>query len=134
MPVVALRVTAHNGLTVKQRKALRVSAEFVDLGEPAEYETTNPHDWLVFADARFDLESAALLAVAFKNPNFLPDPTGLSRAQTRANIKSALTWEVPAIPEGEDPYEYTANHNANNPAFGMWSSLPEDFTPKAGPE
>lgn len=132
MAVLALRVTDHNGLNAKQKRALAASAELVDLGIGAMYENAGPpqFDWLVYADARFDLEAAALLAVAFRTPALLPDPDGLTRAQLRANIKAAFTWEVPTIPEGEDPYAYTAAYNATNPALRMWTSLPAGYTPK----
>ena len=129
MATLALRLQAQSQLTPKQVRALTVCSQFVDLGVGALFEN-GPHTWQVHADVRFDLEGAALLAVGFKQPNFLPDPNGKTRAQTRANIKAAFNWEVPEIPEGEDPYEYTANYNANNPKFGMWTSLPPDFTPK----
>ena len=129
MPVLALRLTAHDKLTAKQQRALKASAEYVDLGIGATF-TKAPHDWLVYADARLDLEAAALLACCFKQPNFLPDPNGKPRPETRANIKAAFNWEVPPIPEGVDPYEYTANYNAVNPKFGMWTQLPAGFTPK----
>ena len=132
MAVLALRVTAHNGLTTKQRRALAVCAEFVDLGEGALYEATAAprHEWLIFADGRFDLEAAALIAHVFKWPQRSPDPAGLSRVDLRGAIKAEYSWSVPAVPVGEDPYTYVADQNANNPQLAMWTSLPVGFEPK----
>ena len=103
MPFLALRLTAHDRLTEKQKRAMVVVAEFVDLGTGASYETSDPHDWWVHADTRFDLPAAALLACAFKWPERMPDVEGLSRSEIRAAMMAEYDWEVPEIPEGEDP-------------------------------
>jgi len=138
MPTLGIRKSAWEAGTPDQRKVLRLFGEFVDIGQPALYQTGGGVEYYVADDWRYAMHDAAWFGkILSLLQQFDVIPDEMSRAEIRAKI---LQWidnhggiVIPAtIPEGEDPYDYTYQQNGG-PAFAAFrSQVPPGLTPVGG--
>lgn len=139
MPAIAIRQSAVQAMTVKQRRIARWVLSSVGLTAPAAFTAPGGNVWLVFDDHRIDLRDvayfgrfAALLAqlpAGWDPPDGWDDLTaGQVRALVREWLSSRVVWPVD-VPEGEDPWQTVLD--AQNAPAGVraGNSVPTTWVP-----
>jgi len=137
MSVIAIKKSAWDNASVRDRTIFRYAAKRLGLGVPATYKAGTTI-WYVFADTRFTLKDLAYLGTLVKgiatNTTYeLPMTNGeLDKIQLRKDVvnwvKTRVVWPVTII-EGDDPHmTVLATQNAPN-ALKAGDSVPSTWTP-----
>jgi hypothetical protein len=136
MATIAIRRTAVQGLTAKQRKIVQFVMSRLDLNDPAAFvDGANVH-WLVFDDTRISLDDIAILGTLVRLignaavTNY--DPTDDTPDQVRTKIRQALNAQVVradtvAIPEGSDPFATVLAAQNAPAAVRAFYNVPQDW-------
>jgi len=114
MATLAIRKTAWQGLSVRDKKILRHLGDVLRLGEPAEYESPSAVRWFIFDDWRFKARVIAYLGCALANLSDVP--TG---------------YTIPQLPEGGDDLPQLRSDIrafCESPARTNLLVLPKDIT------
>jgi hypothetical protein len=129
MAFLAIRKTAYAALPAHVKKVVRFAFAKLDLiaeGQtpPTMLSPTNVEHY-VFCSPLFTVEDAAILALIATNIDKVPDPEdGVDKAEIRRRLRNALTWAVPEIPSGQDPFTYTLTFNSAPAAIKMYNDVP----------
>jgi hypothetical protein len=109
MSFVALRKSAWEAASSKQRAVLRLAADKLQIGEPARY-TFNGNEWLVSEDSRFDFNDARWLV-------------GLALSATEINAYEINDGDGNRKPMDTIRSEIKAIVKANRPDVSEWEAL-----------
>lgn len=141
MATVALRRTAVQAMTVRQRRLARWVLSQIGLVEPAPYLAPGGNVWLVFDDHRISLHDVAYLGCFAANlanipagytpPDDLSDATASEiRAWIRAYLVQHVVWPV-SVPEGADPWQAVLDAQGAPAAVRAGNGVPDTWTPVA---
>lgn len=139
MPVIAIRQSAAQAMTARQRKLARWVLKKVGLIDPAQFTAPGGNVWLVFDDEEIDLEDvayfgrfAALLASipnGYDPPDQLDNATaGQARTFVRNWLVNHIVWPV-VVPEGQDPYGTVLAAQSAPASVQAAGGVPSTWTP-----
>ncbi len=143
--IYAIRKTAWDNASVRDRTIFRFAAKRLELGVPAPYKTGTGQKWLLFADTRFDLKDLADLGTLVKGiasnttyvlPDGIDSPDVDTRRAARAQLRSdvaawlsaRVVWPVD-VGEGEDPYVAVLAAQNTPAALRAAGGIPDGLTP-----
>ncbi len=111
MAALAIRKTAWQGLSVRNRTILKAMGDVLQLGKPAEFESPSAVRWFIFDDWRFKHKVIAYLGCVLANLSEIPVGYTLplvggelDKVQLRIDIRTfcespsrgnLLVWPVP---------------------------------------
>ena len=139
MPAIAIRQTAVQAMTVRQRKLARWALAAVGIVEPAQFAAPGGNVWYIFDDHRIRLVDVAYFgtfaAKLAEIPNGYDPPDALddaSAAEIRARVRDKLAqwvvWPV-SVPEGEDPWMYVLGEQDAPASVAAGAGVPANWTP-----
>lgn len=140
MPTIAIRQSAVQAMTTRQRKFARWVLEAVGIVSPAAFTAPGGNVWLVFDDHRFRLvdmayfgcfaAQVASLPNGYEPPDALDDASAAEiRAWVRDKLDDLVVWPVPGIENEEDPW-MAALEAQNAPAsVAAGTEVPATWTP-----
>lgn len=115
MAAIAIRQSAVQAMTVRERKLARWVLEAVGIVGPARFTAPGGNVWLVFDDHRIRLVDIAYfgcfaaqlanLPAGYEPPDALDTASGAEiRAWVRDRLSALVVWPVPGIGDAADPW------------------------------
>lgn len=140
MPAIAIRQSAVQAMTVKQRRLARWALEQVGLVDPAAYTAPGGNVWLVFDDHRITLRDVAYfgkfadrlaaLPADYDPPDAFDDATVAEiRAWIRAHLVQHVVWPVPDIEDAADPWMATLDAQGAPASVAAGTGVPATWAP-----
>lgn len=111
MSLIAFRKSAWESATAKQRMAMKLASEKLQIGEPARY-TFNGNEWFVSEDSRFDFNDARwLVGLALSASEIQAyDTADKDNATIRAELRAIIAGNRPDVAEWEDLQAASPNY------------------------
>lgn len=103
MSYIALRKSAWEAATAKQRLVMKLASEKLQIGEPARY-TFSGNEWFVSEDSRFDFDDARWLVALTLSATEIQayDTTDKDNATIRAELRAIIAGNRPDVAEWEE--------------------------------
>lgn len=140
MATIAIRQSAVQSMTVRQRRLTRWVLAEVGIVDPARFTAPGGNVWLVFDDHRIDLRDVAYfgcfaaqvanLPNDYDPPDQLDDATSAeARAWVRSKLNQLVVWPVPNIENAADPWQAALDAQSAPAVVRAGTGVPSTWTP-----
>ncbi len=145
MATLAVRKTAWQGLSARNKTILRAIGDILQLGTPAEFAAGGGAKWFVFDDHRFKPKVIAYFGTLVANLSSIPsgytlplDGSGeVDKRQLRIDAKGVLdpllAWPVTIPDDDPNPWQTILDAQGTPAAVQMASGVPASWTAVGDP-